>query len=110
MTWTLTNLLIQVVTGILGAHVAAIAAKEHSFGFIGHTAVGATGGAASGYFLQTLAITMVTGSGDLNEPRAAEIAILQGLTGAAAGACLMLVVGFVQHAVGEHKSRKNELG
>ena len=106
MNWTLTNLIIQAITGIFGAHVAAIAAREHGFGFIGHTLVGLIGGAGSGYFLQTLAVTMVTGSGSLNEPTAAENVILQGLAGAGVGGCLMLIVGFGRHAINEHKAQK----
>ena len=40
MIWTSTNLVIQIVTGVLGAHFAASAAHEHGFGFFGHTIVG----------------------------------------------------------------------
>lgn len=99
MTWTLTNVVIQIIAGILGGHAAAEAAKEHSFGALGHTVIGALGGALSGYFLQTLASTVVTTSGSLNEPTAVEQAILQGLTGAAAGGIAMLVVGFIKHSL-----------
>jgi hypothetical protein len=99
MIWTSTNLVIQIVTGVLGAHFAATAAREHGFGFFGHTLVGALGGALSGYFLQTLAVTLVTGSGSLNEIRAVDNAVLQGLAGIAAGGCLMLVVGFIKHSI-----------
>jgi|ERR1700731_4480310 len=106
MIWTSTNLVIQIVTGILGAHFAATAAKEHSFGFVGHTLVGAVGGALSGYFLQRLAVTVVTANGSLNELTAADNAVLQGLAGIAAGGCLMLVVGFIKHSV-DHRSQNN---
>ena len=106
MSWTLTNLVIQAATGILGAHIAAIAAKEHSFGSIGHTVVGTVGGVLSGYFLQTLAVTVVTGSGSMNEPTPAEIGAIQGLTGAVVGACLMLVVGLIKHSIEAHEAQK----
>ena len=99
MIWTSTNLVIQILTGVLGAHFAATAAREHGFGFLGHTLVGALGGALSGYFLQTLAVTLVTGSGSLNEIRAVDNAVLQGLAGVAAGGCLTLVVGFIKHSI-----------
>jgi hypothetical protein len=99
MIWTSTNLVIQILTGVLGAHFAATAAREHGFGFLGHTLVGALGGALSGYFLQTLAVTLVTGSGSLNEIRAVDNAVLQGLAGIAAGGCLTLVVGFIKHSI-----------
>jgi uncharacterized membrane protein YeaQ/YmgE (transglycosylase-associated protein family) len=97
MIWTSTNLVIQILTGVLGAHFAATAAREHNFGFLGHTLVGAIGGALSGYFLQTLAVTLVTGSGSLIG--AVDNAVLQGLAGIAAGGCLTLVVGFIKHSV-----------
>jgi uncharacterized membrane protein YeaQ/YmgE (transglycosylase-associated protein family) len=99
MIWTSTNLVIQILAGVLGAHFAATAAREHGFGFLGHTLVGAIGGALSGYFLQTLAVTLVTGSGSLNVIGAVDNAVLQGLAGIAAGGCLMLVVGFIKHSV-----------
>jgi len=61
---------IQIIVGILGGHAAATAAKEHSFGAIGHTIVGALGGGLSGYFLQTFAGMVVTAGGSLDEPTA----------------------------------------
>jgi uncharacterized membrane protein YeaQ/YmgE (transglycosylase-associated protein family) len=103
MTWTVTNLLIQIITGILGGHAAATAAKEHSFGVLGHTIVGALGGALSGYFLQTFASTVVTASGSVSEPTALDEAVLQGLTGAVAGGIAMLVVGFVKYNMEQEK-------
>jgi hypothetical protein len=99
MTWTSTNLVIQILTGVLGAHFAAAAAREHGFGFLGHTLAGAIGGALSGYFLQKLAVTLVTGSGSLNEITAVDNAVMQGLAGVAAGGCLTLVVGFIKHSI-----------
>jgi uncharacterized membrane protein YeaQ/YmgE (transglycosylase-associated protein family) len=107
MAWTSTNLVIQIITGILGALFAATAAREHGFGFFGHTLVGAIGGALSGYFLQTLAVTVVTANGSLNELTAADNVVLQGLAGIAAGGCLMLVVGFIKHAIEQHRSQNN---
>ena len=110
MIWTSTNLLIQIVTGVLGAHFAASAAHEHSFGFIGHSIVGAIAGALSGYFLQSLAVTVVTASGSLNEVDAADNAVLQGLTGLTAGGCLMLVVGVIKHSIDKHQVEKDQPG
>jgi uncharacterized membrane protein YeaQ/YmgE (transglycosylase-associated protein family) len=108
MVWTTTNLVIQIVTGVLGAHFAASAAEEHSFGFFGHTIAGVVGGAFSGYFLQKLAVTVVTASGSLNEIDAADNVVLQGLTGLAAGGCLMLIVGFVKHSIEKHRAEKDQ--
>ena len=106
MEWTVGSLLIQLVMGIFGGNAAAVAAKEHSFGIFGHSVVGGIGGALSGFFLQTLATTVVTGTGSVNEPRFAEVVVLQGLTGAVAGGIAMLIVGFVKHAIEQHRSTK----
>jgi hypothetical protein len=107
MIWTSTNLVIQIITGILGAHFAATAAREHSFGFVGHTFTGAIGGALSGTFLQKLAVTVVAANGSLNEVTAADNVVMQGLAGIAAGGCLTLVVGFIKHAIEHHRSQNN---
>jgi hypothetical protein len=107
MTWTLANLVIQVVTGILGGHAAAAAVKEHGFGLLGHTIAGAVGGGLSGCFLQTIAATVVTASGSVGEPTLVESAVVQGLTGAVAGAAATLVVGLLKHSIDQHRSQKN---
>ena len=106
MTWTLTSLVIQIIAGLIGGHVAAVATHEHSFGAVGHTIAGLVGGFLSGYFLQTLAITMVTSTGSLNESRPAEVFMVQALTGLASGAIAMMVVGFIKHSIDHHKGSK----
>jgi hypothetical protein len=103
MEWSVTNLVTQLVMGILGGHVAAVTVKEHSFGWVGHTLTGAAGGGLSCLFLQTLAATVVTASGSLAEPRAAEQLMVQALTGAGAGAIVTLLVGFLKHGTSTHK-------
>jgi hypothetical protein len=107
MTWTAANLVIQIITGILGGHAAAVAAKEHSFGLVGHTIAGAVGGGLSGLFLQTFAATVVTASGSLNELTVVDNAIIQGLAGFAAGATVTLIVGFLKHSIDHHGSPKD---
>lgn len=97
MDWT-TGLIVQIVAGFAGANAAATALHEHRFGWIGHSLVGLTGGALSGYFLQATVLTVVNGGGGLNEPTVAEAAVLQILTGAVVGALAMAVVGFLIHA------------
>jgi hypothetical protein len=106
--WTLTNLVVQIVAGILGGHAAATAAKDHSFGVLGHTLAGAVGGGLSGLLLQTLPDMVVSdASGTVNGPTAVDHYVLQGLTGAVAGAILMVVVGFLKHSIEAHKSKKD---
>jgi hypothetical protein len=95
MAWTFANLIIQIVAGLIGAHIAAAAAHDHRFGFWGHSLVGLVGGGLSGLFLQTYAVTVVTGSGSLNVPTNAEVLTIELLTGAVAGGIAMLAVGFI---------------
>jgi hypothetical protein len=103
MTWTVTNLAIQIIFGILGGHAAAAATKEHNFGALGHTIAGAIGGGLSGYFLQTIAGTLVTGTGDIMASNPMEQAVIQGLTGAVAGGIAVLVVGMIKLGIDHHK-------
>ncbi len=106
MTWTVTNLVIQTIAGMFGGNGAAAAAHEHSFGIYGHTFVGALGGVISGYCLQTIIGTVVTGTGDVQDIPLVTQWILQGLGGLAAGAILTLAVGFLKHSVDQHKTGK----
>jgi len=107
MTWTATNLVIQILAGILGGHGAAAVAKEHSFGALGHTIAGAVGGAASGYFLQTIVGTVVSGTGDIQQD--ADLVtqwVLQGLAGLAAGGIVTMAVGFLKHSIDQRRMEK----
>ena len=107
MDWTATNLVIQIIAGILGGHVAAVVVKEHSFGALGHTIAGTVGGAVSGCFLQTIVATVVNASGEVQHD--ADLVtqwILQGLAGLAAGAVLTMVVGLLKHGVDQHRTGK----
>jgi ABC-type uncharacterized transport system permease subunit len=108
LAWTTANLAIQTVTGIVGAHIAAAAAHEHRFGFLGHTLVGVIAGAASGCFLQQLAVTMVTEAGTVNGFSAVDNAVIQGFTGIVVGGCAMLVVGLAKRLAAEHAARQGQ--
>jgi hypothetical protein len=101
--WTVTNLIVQAIAGILGAHAAAAVAHEHRFGFAGHTLVGLIAGALSGYFLQRLANTVVTGTGDAMPVSPVETGILQALTGAVIGGISMLAIGFIRYELASKK-------
>jgi uncharacterized membrane protein YeaQ/YmgE (transglycosylase-associated protein family) len=107
MTWTIANLVIQIIAGIIGGHGAAAASKEHSFGALGHTIVGAVGGAVSGYFLQPIVGTLVNETGDVQQqPDLVTQWVLQGLAGLVAGGIFTLAVGFVKHSIDQHRVGK----
>jgi hypothetical protein len=95
MEWTITNLILQTVGGLAGAHFAATALHDHRFGMLGHSLVGLLAGALSGYFIQLLVLTVVTGSGSLNEPRNLDIFVIEGLTGMVVGGIAMAAVGML---------------
>jgi len=99
MTWTMTNLMIEIIAGIVGAHTVAMAARDYSFGALGHSMVGAIGGCVSSYFLNALSAMVVNGSEALNEPRLLDQIVAHSLTAAATGGILMLIVGFVKPAI-----------
>jgi hypothetical protein len=95
--WTITNLLIQAITGVLGAHAAATVAHEHRFGFVGHSLVGLIAGVLGGFFLQKIVMTTVTATGDAMPMTALEAGVYQAVAGAVIGALAMMVVGFVRY-------------
>jgi hypothetical protein len=92
MDWT-TGLIIQIVAGFAGAHFAAAALHEHRFGWMGHSLVGLVAGALSGWLLQPIVLTIVTGSGSTNELRFVDAAVIEAMTGAVMGAIAMTATG-----------------
>lgn len=102
MQWTATNVILQTVCGFAGAHFAATALQDHRFGILGHSLVGLVAGALSGYFLQVVALTVVTGSGSLNEPRLPDVYVIQGLTGTVMGAVAMAAAGILLNRSPKH--------
>ncbi len=107
MAWTVTNLIVQIIAGILGGHAAAAVLKEHGFGVLGHTISGAAGGAVSGYFLQTIVGIVVNGTGEVQQ--GSDIVtqwVLQGLAGLVAGAIVTMAVGLLKHGIDQHRTRK----
>jgi hypothetical protein len=104
MTWTFTNLIIEIIAGIVGGHAIATVAKEHNFGALGHTITGALGGAFSGYFLQTLVALVVDSNGKANQG-ADQVTpwFIQIMSGLAAGAVVTMAIGFAKHAYAQHR-------
>jgi uncharacterized membrane protein YeaQ/YmgE (transglycosylase-associated protein family) len=103
--WTITNLVIQAIAGFLGAHAAALVSHEHRFGFIGHSLVGLIAGALSGFFLQRIVMTTVTGTGDAMPITDLQEGIYQAVTGLAVGGMAMLVIGFVRYEMTKTSSK-----
>lgn len=99
MEWT-TGLIVQIIAGLAGAHFAAIALHEHRFGRMGHSLVGLIAGALSGTLLQTIVLTVVTGSGSTNELRPVEAIVIEAMTGAVVGAIAMASVGLAVNGTG----------
>jgi hypothetical protein len=99
MNWTATEVLIEIVAGIAGAHIAAVAASHYSFGRFAHAVTGAIGGAFSGCVF--LMVAAAFDGARLFEQMAAHI-----LAGATAGGILMLIVGFLKHSVAMHRASK----
>jgi hypothetical protein len=65
---------------------------------VGHSLAGLIAGALSGYFLQSIVLTMVNGGGGMSEPTVAEAAVIEALTGAVVGATAMVAIGFLINA------------
>ena len=103
--WTITNLLIQAITGVLGAHAAATVVHEHRFGFIGHSLVGLIAGALGGYFLQRIVMTTVTATGDAMPMTALDAGIYQAFAGPAIGAMAMMAIGFIRYEMTKTPSK-----
>ena len=95
--WTILHLVIQSIAGVFGAHLAAIVAHEHRFGFIGHTIVGLIAGFLGGFFLQRIVMTTVDSTGDAMPMTALEAGIYQAVEGFAFGGMAMLVVGLLRY-------------
>ena len=93
MTWTMTNLVIEIIAGIAGAHIVANAAREYSFGALGRSVVGAIGGYVGGYFFDGAMV--VNGSNALYQSRLLDQAMAHNLTAAATGGILILAISFV---------------
>jgi hypothetical protein len=100
----MTNLMIEIIAGIVGAHTVAMAVREYSFGALGRSVVGAIGGYVGGYFLN--AAMVVNGSNALNESRLLDQAMAHSITAAATGGILILAISFI---AGDRRSSRANL-
>jgi uncharacterized membrane protein YeaQ/YmgE (transglycosylase-associated protein family) len=93
MTWTMTNLMIEIIAGTVGAHIVAIATREDRFGALGRSVVGAIGGYVGGYLLD--AAMVLNGSNASYVSRPLDQTMAHSLTAAATGGILILAISFV---------------
>jgi uncharacterized membrane protein YeaQ/YmgE (transglycosylase-associated protein family) len=107
MTWTFTNVVIEIIAGAIGGCAIAAAVKEYSFGILGHIVTGALGGALSGYFLQSIAATVVDSTGDVHEASDQLTQwFVQAIAGLVAGTILTMGVGLVKQMIEQHQPGK----
>jgi uncharacterized membrane protein YeaQ/YmgE (transglycosylase-associated protein family) len=103
MTWTSTNLVIEIIAGAIGGCAITTVAKEYNFGILGHVVTGALGGALSGYFLQSIAATVVDSTGNVQEASDQLMHwFVQAIAGLVAGTILTMAVGIAKHTIEQH--------
>jgi hypothetical protein len=96
MTWTFTNLVIQIVAGILGGHAAAGAARVYSFGGWPHHNRRSRG--SSERLLSANPCWHARHWNGQSDRAAVDQVLLQVLSGAVAGGILTLGIGLVKDA------------
>lgn len=101
MEWTWANFIIHLVAAPVGALLVLVIAREYSIGALNHVMVGIVAGIVSGYFLQTVAATVVMGDGSLNQVAAPTNFVMQVLAGLGVGVCAAMAVGFCLHVARE---------
>jgi uncharacterized membrane protein YeaQ/YmgE (transglycosylase-associated protein family) len=107
MSWTFTNLVIEIIAGAIGGCAIAAVAKEYNFGTLRHIVTGALGGALSGYFLQSIAATVVDSTGDIHQASDQLTQwFVQAIAGLVAGTILTMSVGIVKHTIVQHRLGK----
>jgi len=99
MDLNLTFLGVQILAGIFGGWGAATAMHEHSLGVFSHALLGAGGGLLSGFFAQSLVLTVITAEGSVNGHNPSIDLFIQALAGGLAGAVAVMVGGMVKHAI-----------
>jgi uncharacterized membrane protein YeaQ/YmgE (transglycosylase-associated protein family) len=92
-------LAVQIIAGILGGWAAATVTHEHSLGVLSHALLGAAGGFLSGYFAQSLVLSVVAGDGTISTHDPNVDLFIQALAGGLAGAVLVMIGGMIKHAI-----------
>ncbi len=100
MSGTLINLIIQIITGVVGGHAAGAMLKNYTLGVIGNTIAGAIGGAVGGQLLQQLVPALASAASNV------DIGALIGqvVVGGVGGAILTVLAGVTKWIVVPPKS------
>ena len=86
---TLVNLIIQLISGVVGGNAAGAALKDYNLGNIGNTIAGAIGGVGGGQLLQAIipALASAAAGGGLDVG-----AVLGQIVGGGAGGAILTVI------------------
>src|SRR5499427_11143022 len=100
---TVVNLIIQLISGVVGGNAAGAALKDYNLGNLGNTIAGAIGGVGGGQILQALvpAIASAAAGGDLD----LGAIVGQIVGGGAGGAILTIIAGLVKNMMASQQTR-----
>lgn len=98
------NLIITLISGLIGGNAAGAVSKENSLGAIGNSLAGLVGGGAGNWILQALGIlgsTALASSGTTTGTDTLDITNIIGSIagGGVGGAALTLIAGMIKNAI-----------
>jgi len=99
----LINLIIQLVSGVVGGNAAGAALKDYNLGNLGNTIAGAIGGIGGGQVLQALIPTIASAAAAGGLDLGAIVGQIIG--GGAGGAILTIIAGLVKAMTGSQQTR-----
>jgi uncharacterized membrane protein YeaQ/YmgE (transglycosylase-associated protein family) len=100
------NLLISLVSGIVGGNIAGAATPSKSLGWLGNSLTGLFGGGIGGIILQLIGMfNQPGGEIDISHLNIEQILANVGTSGVG-GAALMLIVGLIKGAMSKKSSDK----
>jgi len=97
-----TNLIIQLISGVVGGNAAGAALKDYNLGNLGNTIAGAIGGVGGGQILQALVPAIASAAGGELDLGAI---VGQIVVGGAGGAILTVIAGLVKSMMASQQTR-----
>ena len=97
-----TNLIIQLISGVVGGNAAGAALKDYNLGNLGNTIAGAIGGVGGGQILQALVPAIASAAGGELDLGAI---VGQMVVGGAGGAILTVIAGLVKSMMASQQTR-----